>query len=167
LFFASGPNPGDVIGDPIYESTLDLTLTAGYRPLVPDPTLIRGRLQNPPDGTTHLLSIIDRGNVVSEANEDDNHQAIPLPDYEMLTLTWMGTGGARFRYNVLAGQLPGGGHPNFGVCFASGPTWSECMVYGNLPGKLALEPVNRKKKELPASRLKLPPITDLAAHQIR
>lgn len=73
VYFASGPNWDDRIGDPVFQTPLQ-SQQGTYGPiLVP-----RMSLPPIPSGATHLLLALDPANQIAESEESNNTLALPL-----------------------------------------------------------------------------------------
>lgn len=73
VYFASGPNWDDRIGDPVFQTPLE-SQQGTYGPIV----VPRMSLPPIPSGATHLLLALDPANQIAESEESNNTLALPL-----------------------------------------------------------------------------------------
>jgi hypothetical protein len=96
----------DPLQDTLISGSVTTTQTAvgTYGPIHVD----AATLGTPPSGTRYLLAVVDPDNTVTESDETNNVQSLPLePDLTATSLTWdTAQGGVDFGYELSGAALP-------------------------------------------------------------
>ncbi len=77
-------------------------------------------LGSPPAGAKFLLTRVDNADLVRESNESDNVASLALPDLQINSVAWDGTGGATVKVTISnSANLPTGWDPGLSLHWSS------------------------------------------------